>query len=147
MFEKVNPSHPDKLADRIAGAIVDLAYETEDNPKIAVEVLIGHGICHIIAESSVDISKDSVRKIVSRIVDDTTVDFVLVQQGDGRLGHMVAQSLIVPVHGGLVGIIARADQGRADDQRQQDDAADDFGADGVFSLHLVSPSKTTVRVL
>lgn len=80
MFEKVNPSHPDKLADRIAGAIVDLAYETEDNPKIAVEVLIGHGICHIIAESSVDISKDSVRKIVSRIVDDITVDFVLVQQ-------------------------------------------------------------------
>ena len=80
MFEKVNPSHPDKLADRIAGAILDLAYETEDNPKIAVEVLIGHGICHIIAESSVDISKDSVRKIVSRIVDDITVDFVLVQQ-------------------------------------------------------------------
>lgn len=27
MFEKVNPSHPDKIADRIAGAIVDLAYE------------------------------------------------------------------------------------------------------------------------
>ena len=26
MFEKVNPSHPDKIADRIAGAIVDLAY-------------------------------------------------------------------------------------------------------------------------
>lgn len=24
MFEKVNPSHPDKMADRIAGAIVDL---------------------------------------------------------------------------------------------------------------------------
>ena len=27
MFEKVNPSHPDKVADRIAGAIVDLAYK------------------------------------------------------------------------------------------------------------------------
>ena len=26
MFEKVNPQHPDKVADRIAGAIVDLAY-------------------------------------------------------------------------------------------------------------------------
>ena len=25
MIEKVNPSHPDKVADRIAGAIVDLA--------------------------------------------------------------------------------------------------------------------------
>ncbi|KWZ87064.1 hypothetical protein HMPREF3224_02039, partial [Anaerococcus hydrogenalis] len=27
MFEKVNPMHPDKIADRIAGAIVDLAYK------------------------------------------------------------------------------------------------------------------------
>ena len=26
MYEKVNPQHPDKIADRIAGAIVDLAY-------------------------------------------------------------------------------------------------------------------------
>ena len=40
MIEKVNPSHPDKLADRIAGAIVDLAYENETDPQIAVEVLI-----------------------------------------------------------------------------------------------------------
>ena len=44
MFEKVNPAHPDKIADRIAGALVDLAYEQEYNPRIAVEVLIGHGI-------------------------------------------------------------------------------------------------------
>lgn len=29
MIEKVNPSHPDKIADRIAGAIVDLAYAVE----------------------------------------------------------------------------------------------------------------------
>lgn len=49
MFEKVNPCHPDKLADRIAGAIVDLAYIKDSNPKIAVEVLIGHGICHVIS--------------------------------------------------------------------------------------------------
>ncbi|VGV56420.1 Uncharacterised protein [Streptococcus pyogenes] len=27
MFEKVNPKHPDKIADRIAGAMVDLAYK------------------------------------------------------------------------------------------------------------------------
>ena len=37
MIEKVNPSHPDKVADRIAGAIVDLAYKAEKDPKIAVE--------------------------------------------------------------------------------------------------------------
>ena len=42
MFEKVNPAHPDKIADRIAGALVDLAYTKVANPKIAVEVLIGH---------------------------------------------------------------------------------------------------------
>ena len=35
MIEKVNPSHPDKIADRIAGAIVDLAYKKSDNPKVA----------------------------------------------------------------------------------------------------------------
>ena len=44
MIEKVNPMHPDKIADRIAGAIVDIAYASEENPKIAVEVLIGHGV-------------------------------------------------------------------------------------------------------
>ena len=32
MFEKVNPCHPDKLADRIAGALVDLAYAKSENP-------------------------------------------------------------------------------------------------------------------
>ena len=58
MIEKVNPSHPDKVADRIAGAIVDLAYAQEENPKIAVEVLIGHGACHIITESSVVIDPE-----------------------------------------------------------------------------------------
>ena len=42
MFEKVNPCHPDKVADRIAGALVDAAYRKEENPRIAVEVLIGH---------------------------------------------------------------------------------------------------------
>ena len=64
MIEKVNPMHPDKVADRIAGAIVDLAYETEENPKIAVEVLIGHGNCHIIAETSCEFDADMICKVV-----------------------------------------------------------------------------------
>ena len=67
MFEKVNPSHPDKLADRIAGALVDYAYTLEKNPRIAVEVLIGHGACNIIAETSVRIPSDFVEKTVERI--------------------------------------------------------------------------------
>lgn len=67
MIEKVNPAHPDKIADRIAGAIVDLAYIKEDNPKMAVEVLIGHNKCTIITEGT-KIEYDEVRKIVDRIV-------------------------------------------------------------------------------
>lgn len=67
MIEKVNPSHPDKVADRIAGALVDLAYTKNARPKIAVEVLIGHGVCHIITETSEHFTDDEVRNIVWRI--------------------------------------------------------------------------------
>lgn len=67
MFEKVNPSHPDKVADRIAGAIVDLAYNAQKDPKVAVEVLIGHGVCHAIIETSAPIDKTDVAKAINRI--------------------------------------------------------------------------------
>ena len=80
MFEKVNPSHPDKVADRIAGAMVDLAYEKQTDPRIAVEVLIGHGVCHIIAETSVHISDEEAEEIVKRIGGELAVDYVEVPQ-------------------------------------------------------------------
>jgi len=71
MFEKVNPSHPDKIADRIAGALVDLAYSIArtkgEEPKIAVEVLIGHGKCTIISETSEHLPIKKVKEIVKRI--------------------------------------------------------------------------------
>ena len=73
MFEKVNPAHPDKIADRIAGALVDLAYTQEKNPKIAVEVLIGHGMCHVIAETSVHLSVEDIRQAVQRIAGEGVV--------------------------------------------------------------------------
>ena len=82
MFEKVNPMHVDKVADRIAGALVDMAYEIVDNPRIAVEVLIGHGKCHIIAETSVNLKLEEVEKAVKRISqeDNIIVDYVEVPQ-------------------------------------------------------------------
>ena len=67
MFEKVNPAHVDKLADRISGALVDLAYEQELNPRVAVEVLLGHGACDIIAETSVHLPRIEIYGIVDRI--------------------------------------------------------------------------------
>ena len=80
MIEKVNPSHPDKIADRIAGALVDLAYSKNNNPKIAVEVLLGHGVCHIIMETSEVFSKIEVSKIVKRISGITKIDLLVVKQ-------------------------------------------------------------------
>lgn len=73
MIEKVNPSHPDKVADRIAGAIVDLAYKKEKDPKVAVEVLIGHGSCNIINETSVELDIEDIKAIVKRIAGDNII--------------------------------------------------------------------------
>jgi S-adenosylmethionine synthetase len=80
MIEKVNPKHPDKIADRIAGAVVDLAYKQEDNPKIAVEVLIGHGKCHIIIETNTELSKTAISQAVKRIAGEAELDLVIVEQ-------------------------------------------------------------------
>jgi S-adenosylmethionine synthetase len=80
MIEKVNPSHPDKVADRIAGAIVDLAYTKNDNPKIAVEILIGHGYCHVIIETSELFEFEEINKIVNRIAPGIKLDLSVVKQ-------------------------------------------------------------------
>ena len=80
MIEKVNPMHPDKVADRIAGAIVDMAYASEENPKIAAEVLIGHGVCHAIIETSADIDEKNIADVVLRIAGNIQMDIVIVPQ-------------------------------------------------------------------
>lgn len=80
MIEKVNPSHPDKLADRISGALVDLAYKKNNNPKIAVEILLGHGKCHIIIETSEEFNLQEVSNIVNRIVGPVEIDLQIVEQ-------------------------------------------------------------------
>ncbi len=97
MIEKVNPQHPDKVADRIAGAIVDLAYKKQDNPKVAVEVLIGHGVCNVIIESSIAFTNDEIQCIVDRITARNDIHLSLIskkqdahlaknQEGDIRCG-------------------------------------------------------------
>lgn len=93
MIEKVNPMHPDKIADRIAGAVVDIAYKAEENPRIAVEVLVGHGVCHIIAETSADIDAVEVGQAVHRIAKcNMIVDFKCVKQ-DAHLAKNQSEGL------------------------------------------------------
>lgn len=65
--EKVSPMHPDKVADRIAGALVDYCYAMEENPKCAFEVLIGHGKCMVTGETSVHVPTWFVKETVRRI--------------------------------------------------------------------------------
>ena len=105
MFEKVNPCHPDKVADRIAGAIVDLAYTknknrwsnessakldlstaegrqrwAQANPKVAVEVLLGHGKAAVMIESSEDFRPVEIDPIVRRLAGDVELDLHAVRQ-------------------------------------------------------------------
>lgn len=60
--------------------MVDLAYKKNERPKIAVEVLIGHGICHIIAETSETFTNVEVQEIVNRIAGNMELDLVVVPQ-------------------------------------------------------------------
>lgn len=80
MIEKVNPNHSDKVADRIGGAIVDLAYTKQENPKIAGEILLGHGKCTITIESSIKFTKKEIREIVHRIAGKVKLDLLVVPQ-------------------------------------------------------------------
>jgi len=82
MIEKVNPAHPDKVADCIAGAIVDLSYEIAENPRIAVEVLAGHSICTIVIETSVKLPRKEIIAIVRRIAGNLKVILKVVPQDE-----------------------------------------------------------------
>lgn len=90
-MRKLTLAIPDKVADRIAGAIVDLAYlkanygkpECYDiDPKVAVEVLIGHGSCAIINETNTPLEAKAINEIVKRIAGDVTVLYKEIPQDE-----------------------------------------------------------------
>jgi S-adenosylmethionine synthetase len=109
MIEKVNMKHPDKVADRIAGAIVDLAYKQEDNPKIAVEVLIGHGKCHVIIETNTELSKTDISQAVKRIAGEVELDLVIVAQ-DAHLARNQSKKIRCGDNGIFKGVPLTAEQ-------------------------------------
>lgn len=100
IFEKVNPAHPDKVADRIAGAIVDLAYSKQESPKIAVEILLGHSECNIIIESSVKFNRAEIVQIVDRIAEQALKIHLLQVPQD----YILASNQQIGVHCGDNGI-------------------------------------------
>ena len=65
------------------GRLKSAPYTKNENPKIAVEVLIGHDLCTIIAETSETLSDDEINEIVKRIIGyDIEVKFILVKQDE-----------------------------------------------------------------
>lgn len=114
MIEKVNPSHPDKVADRIAGAIVDLAYAAEENPRVAVEVLIGHGVCHAIIETSADLDPGDISKAIIRIAGNVVCDITVVPQ-DVHLSENQASGIRCGDNGIFMGMPLTEEQKKLSD--------------------------------
>lgn len=131
MIEKVNPMHPDKIADRIAGAIVDLCYKKEENPKVAVEVLIGHGRCHIIIESSVNLKKCDIEPIVERIGGKCSLDLLCVPQ-DKHLADNQKAELRCGDNGIFKGVPVTEEQRRI--RKIAEKIYDRYSSDGKYIL-------------
>lgn len=132
MYEKVNPGHPDKVADRIAGAVVELCYKKNENPKAAVEVLIGHGVCHIICETSETLSLSVVHDAVRRIAGDVEVDYVEVPQ-DTHLAENQAAEIRCGDNGIFKGVPLTGEQRRLSDIVQK--LYNKYPYDGKFILN------------
>lgn len=102
MFEKVSPAHPDKLADRLSGAIVDLAYERSEggflhgNPRIAVEVLAGHNRVDVQIETSLgrlDLRADDLDPLIHRLFGERVEGNVLIAPQDAHLSDNQTRGL------------------------------------------------------
>ena len=112
MFEKVNPMHPDKIADRIAGALVDLAYKNQENPKVAIEVLIGHGDCNITGESSYEFDAYEVKDIVNRIAKTDIYTVLNIVKQDEHLANNQLEKIRCGDNGIFKGMPITTEQAR-----------------------------------
>jgi len=101
MFEKVNAGHPDKMADRLAGAVVDLVYEragglAKANPRVACEVMAGHGRVDVQIETSLgrlDLRADDVDPLIHRLFGERVVGNVLIAPQDPHLSDNQTRGL------------------------------------------------------
>ena len=101
MFEKVNPCHPDKVADRLAGAVVDLVYEragglTKANPRVACEVMAGHGRVDVQIETSLgrmDVRAEDIDPLIRRLFGERVEGNVLIAPQDAHLSENQTRGL------------------------------------------------------
>jgi len=62
--ESVTEGHPDKVADQISDAILDAILEQDSFAKVACETLVNNNLVVVAGETSFDVSKIDVDKIV-----------------------------------------------------------------------------------
>ena len=101
MFEKVNAGHPDKMADRLAGAVVDLVYEragglTKANPRVACEVMAGHGRVDVQIETSLgrlDLRAEDLDPLIHRLFGERVEGNVLIAPQDAHLSDNQTRGL------------------------------------------------------
>ena len=101
MFEKVNPGHPDKMADRLAGAVVDLVYEragglTKADPRVACEVMAGHGRVDVQIETSLgrmDLRAEDIDPLIRRLFGERVEGNVLIAPQDAHLSDNQTRGL------------------------------------------------------
>ena len=101
MFEKCSPKHPDKLADALAGAVVDLVYEragglTKANPRVACEVMAGHGRVDVQIETSLgrmDLRAEDINPLIRRLFGERVVGNVLIAPQDAHLSENQTRGL------------------------------------------------------
>lgn len=77
--ESVSPRHPDKLCDRISDAILDAYLAVDENARVAVETVGGHGKVFVVGEVSSSVHPD-IEPIVHRIAGEGEVEVRIVKQ-------------------------------------------------------------------
>lgn len=64
-FEKANPAHPDKVADRMAGFLTDTLLKLDPFCTVAGEGICGHGIAELMVESSLPLREGEINNFFS----------------------------------------------------------------------------------
>ena len=84
--EFVSPKHPDKMCDRISDTILDLCLSKDENSRVAVETMGGHGKVYICGEITCKykITNKEIKKIVKEISGINKVEINLVKQKNGN---------------------------------------------------------------
>lgn len=156
-FEKVTPDHPDKLADRLGGKCVDMAYDIvryPNNPRIAGECIIGHGECSIIIETDLPLFiEDEIRVNNVDLENDlTNIRKFLIKNAKDK--EKVAE-LIVDILGDLdyysaieklVGIIFKTAMESADEDVRTEGYYYYFTQSIILWLHIHAPSVKDVTI-